>query len=138
MATQKQSFILTFVVKASPAFVHLSMPPQSKRPFMSAKHGPGCPKKKLRMQDLVNKAVEQDNTVKFFDAYVAHCILHYTSEKATKRDTPTKFQAFTLHKGSSRFEATPKTKTNNNYNFYKIGYNIKQKIHRSILFRMAK
>ena len=40
------------------------------------------------MEDLVNKwyeAVEQedDNTVRVFDAYVAHCILHYTSEKAT-------------------------------------------------------
>jgi len=40
------------------------------------------------MQDPVNKwyeAVEQehDNTVKAFDAYVAYCIVHYTSEKAT-------------------------------------------------------
>ena len=81
MATQKQSSILTFVVKASPAFVHLSMPPQSTRPFMPAKCGPGRPKKRLRMQDLVNEAVEQDNT--------------------------------------SKFEANPKTKTNNDYNLAK-------------------
>jgi len=32
-ATQKQSFILSFTVKASPAFVCLSLPPQSKRPL---------------------------------------------------------------------------------------------------------
>ena len=32
-ATQKQSSILTFAVKASPAFVCLSLPPQSKRPL---------------------------------------------------------------------------------------------------------
>jgi len=47
------------------------------------------------MQDLVNKwyeAVEQehDSTVIVIDAYVAHCILHYTSEKATKCNTPTR------------------------------------------------
>jgi len=32
-ATQKQLSILTFVVKASPAVVCLSLPPQSKRPL---------------------------------------------------------------------------------------------------------
>ena len=91
-ATQKQLSILTFTVKASPAFVRLSLPPQSKRPLTPAKCGLGHPRKRLRMQDLVNKwyeAVEQehDNTVKVFNAYVAHCILHYTSEKATRHDT---------------------------------------------------
>ena len=53
------------------------------------------------MQDLVNKwykAVEKehDNTVKVFDAYVAHCILHYMSEKATKCDTPTREEKLKL------------------------------------------
>jgi len=72
-ATQKQLSILTLAVKVSPVFVHLFMPPQSKRPLMPAKRGPGRPWKRLRTQDLVNKwykAVEQEhNTVKVFDAY---------------------------------------------------------------------
>ena len=82
-ATQKQLSILTFAVEASPTFVRLSLPPRSKRPLTPTKCGPGHPRKRLRMHDLVNKwyeAVEQehDNTSKVFD-----CILHYTSEKAT-------------------------------------------------------
>ena len=55
---------------------------------MPTKRGPGHPQKRLRMQDPVNtwyEAVEQehDNTLEAFDAYVAYCIVHYTSEKAT-------------------------------------------------------
>jgi len=87
-ATQKQSSILTFAVKVSPTFVRLSLSPRSKRPLTPAKFGPGRPCKRLRIQDLLNKwykAVEQehDNTVQVFEAYVAHCILHYMSKKAT-------------------------------------------------------
>jgi len=82
-ATQKQLSSLTFAVKASPTFVRLSLPPRSKRPLTPTKRGPGHPRKRLRIQDLVNKwyeAVEQehDNTSK---VSIASCITR--ARKAT-------------------------------------------------------
>jgi len=57
---------------------------------MPAKCGPGHPQKRLRLQDLVKQGLRgcrarAQRHCKSFRclAYVAYCILHYTSEKAT-------------------------------------------------------
>ena len=61
---------------------------------MPAKRGPGCLRKRLRMQDLVNKcyeAVEQehDDTVNVFDAYsLLHLAIH--ERESNRSDTPTR------------------------------------------------
>ena len=99
-ATQKQSSILLFAVKTSPAFVCLSLPPRSKRPLhlLNVVQDIQEEGKNARPGEQVVRGCKAraDNAVKLFNAYVAHCILHFMSEKATKCDTPTREEKLKL------------------------------------------